>query len=251
MAIVATAGTTDFGSIDPLSEVAALAMSCAAWFHVDAAYGSALILSGKHRDELRGMQAADSVGMDFHKLFWQPISCAAFLLRDARHLDYLKMHVDYLNPEEDEERGVPNLVNRSVATTRRFDALKLWISLQTVGREKLGEMVDATIALAVHATECIGRNPLFQLMHRPSLGCVVFRYLPANAAIDANAFNAELRQRLFERGLAVIGHTVLNGRQCLKLTFMNPTVSEEQVENLLEIIVKQGKELERQFTERS
>lgn len=244
MAIVGTTGTTDFGSIDPLPEIATLAHDSGAWFHVDAAYGSALLFSQQHRDELRGIELADSISMDFHKLFWQPISCAAFLVRDAGNFRYLNFHAAYLNPESHEGLGIPNLVNRSVATTRRFDGLKLWVSLQALGRKKLGDMIDATIELAAYAADCIRRNPRLELMHEPTLGCVVFRYRPASAALDANRLNADLRQRLFDRGIAVIGHTIVRGRQCLKLTCMNPCTSTEQMRELLELVLDQGQKLE-------
>lgn len=244
MAVVATAGTTDFGSIDPLTEIAALAQDSGTWFHVDAAYGSALLFSHRHRDQLRGIELANSIGMDFHKLFWQPISCATFLVHDAADFRYLKLHADYLNPGSHEELGIPNLVNRSVATTRRFDALKLWFSLQAIGRKKLGAMIDATLELAAQAAKCIRENPRLELIHAPTMGCVVFRYRPANAGMDSNRCNADLRQRLFERGLAVIGHTMVRGQQCLKLTCMNPCATKEQMAELLGIIVQQAQELE-------
>jgi L-2,4-diaminobutyrate decarboxylase len=247
MAVVGTAGTTDFGSIDPLSEIASVARAAGAWFHVDAAYGSALLFSARHRDLLTGLEAADSIGMDFHKLFWQPISCAAFLLRDSNQFARIKINADYLNPEVHERLGIPNLVARSVATTRRFDALKLWLSLQALGRKKLGQMIDATINLASHAAGFIRTQAELELIHEPVLGCVVFRYCPADPAIDSNSLNSTLRQRLFEKGLAVIGHTIVRGRQCLKLTCMNPTVSKEQIEDLLRLIVKEGKQMESDY----
>lgn len=249
MAVVGTAGTTDFGSIDPLLELASIARAAGAWFHVDAAYGSALLFSHHHREQLRGLEMADSVSMDFHKLFWQPISCAAFLLRDASHFRHMKMNADYLNPQLHEKLGIPNLVTRSVATTRRFDALKLWVSLQVLGRKKLGEMIDATIELASGAADFIRTNPRLELIHDPTLSCVVFRYLPANPAIEPNSFNADLRQRLFERGLAVAGHTVVRGQQCLKLTCMNPAVSKEQIRDLLTLMTEHGRQLEQERTE--
>jgi L-2,4-diaminobutyrate decarboxylase len=244
MAIVATAGTTDFGSIDPLTEIAPLAREAGAWFHVDAAYGSALLLSERHRALLNGIERADSVSMDFHKLFWQPISCAALLLRDAKRFRHIELHADYLNPELHEELGIPNLVTRSLATTRRFDALKLWMAFQSLGSKRFGEMIDATIELAGRAAEAIGRNSRLELIHNPTMGCVVFRYQPSNEKVDANALNAKLRQRLFERGLAVIGHTRVRGRQCLKFTFMNPSVTCQQVEELIGLVVEHGERLE-------
>ena len=244
-AVVGTAGTTDFGSIDPLLETASMAREAGAWFHVDAAYGSALLLSQRHRDLLRGLDQADSISMDFHKNFWQAISCGAFVLRDPAHFRHLEVHADYLNPETDDGFGIPNLVNKSLATTRRFDALKLWLSFQALGREKFARMVDRTIELAAHAAELIRNNQALELLHQPQYGCVVFRYRPARPNSDGDALNAALRKRLFERGVAVIGHTRVRGRQCLKLTCMNPTVSEKEIEDLIGQIVEQGRGIEK------
>ena len=243
MAIVATAGTTDFGSVDPLPEVASVARAENAWLHVDAAYGGALLFSNRHRDNLQGIEQADSLSIDFHKLFWQPIPCGVFLLRDAHHFDSIKLHADYLNPELHKDAGIPNLVTTSLLTTRRFDALKLWISFQTLGRAKLAAMIDRVIELANHAAAAITSTPQLELVCQPELSTVVFRYAPAGSALDLDRLNSTLRQRLFERGIAVIGHTRVHGRQCLKLTCMNP-VTEIQMERLVRSIAVMGREIE-------
>jgi len=245
MAIVGTAGTTDFGSIDPLEELADIAHDNDAWFHVDAAYGGALLFSSRHRNRLAGIDQADSVTVDFHKLFWQPISCGAFLLRFARDFDYIKMHADYLNPETLEEEGVPNLVTTSLLTSRRFDALKLWLSLQSLGRKKLAAMIDRTIALAQHTARAIKKEARFELMSDPQFSTVVFRYLPLNLHLNADRINFEIRKRLFETGQAVIGHTRVHGYQCLKFTCMNPVTSEAQMKELLAMIVDHGAKCEK------
>lgn len=247
MAIVATAGTTDFGSVDPLPEVAPLAQAAGAWLHVDAAYGGALLFSHRHRDKVLGIEAADSISIDFHKLFWQPIPCSAFLLRDARHFDSIKLHADYLNPELHEDEGVPNLVTTSLLTSRRFDALKLWISFQTLGRSKLGAMVDRTIELAKHAAKVVRDTARLDLVCEPELSTVVFRYGPSRADVEADRLNAALRQCLFDGRIAVIGHTSVGNRQCLKFTCMNPAVTEGQMENLIRIIADHGDQLEREW----
>jgi len=246
-AIVATAGTTDFGSVDPLPEIAALACSAGAWLHVDAAYGGALLFSQRHRKKLEGIASADSVGIDFHKLFWQPIPASAFLLRDAGHFELIEQHADYLNPETHEEQGIPNLVTNSLLTTRRFDVLKLWLSFQMMGRRKLSAMIDRTLELAVHAADEVCRTSTLQLVHGASLSTVVFRYVPALRGVDEDGFNAALRQRLFDRGVAVIGHTRVRGRQCLKLTCMNPAVTEAQMEALVCTIAEHGRQLEAEW----
>jgi L-2,4-diaminobutyrate decarboxylase len=243
MAVVATAGSTDFGSVDPLSEIAGICRSTRTWFHVDAAYGAALLFSPGYRQMLHGIENADSIGLDFHKLLWQPISCSAFLLRDADQFRHMELHADYLNPVDHADRGIPNLVTKSIATTRRFDSLKLWVSLQVLGEKKLGEMIDRTFALAQHVAEMIRRNQRLELLQAPSLGCVLFRYLPTNNE-DVNRVNGRLRQRLFDRGIAIIGQTKFQERQYLKLTCMNPAVMEQQYEELLAEIVRQGSEIE-------
>jgi L-2,4-diaminobutyrate decarboxylase len=245
MAIVATAGTTDFGSIDPLSEIAAISRETCTWLHVDAAYGGALLFSGQHRGKLSGIHCADSLSIDFHKLFWQPIPCSAFLLRDVTNFDFVKMHADYLNPESHEEEGIPNLVTTSILTSRRFDALKLWISLQSLGRDKLAAMIDRTIQLASDAATMVRKMPNFELMCEPQLGTVVFRYVPTNPDKDFDKINFAIRQRLFETGKAVIGHTRVRNHQCMKFTCMNPATSEVQLQDLLETIRATGVECEK------
>ena len=242
MAVVATAGTTDFGSIDPLSEIASIAHAANAWLHVDAAYGGALLFSPQYRSKLAGIDAADSVSIDFHKLFWQPIPCSAFLVRNADHLELIKMHADYLNPEQHEDAGIPNLVTTSLLTSRRFDALKLWISFQALGREKLASLIDRTIALASHAADVIQRTPALELVARPAISTVVFRYVPKSG--DTEKINAAIPSRLFERGTAVLGHTRVRERQCLKFTCMNPTAAESDLEAVIRLVVNEGTRLE-------
>jgi L-2,4-diaminobutyrate decarboxylase len=245
MAVVATAGTTDFGSIDPLHEIAGLARSSGAWLHVDAAYGGALLFSAQHRDKLAGLALANSIAIDFHKLFWQPIPTSVFLVGDARHFDTMEMHADYLNPEIQDQEGIPNLVTTSLLTSRRFDALKLWISFQSLGLSKLAAMIDRTIALANHSADLIRRTRSLELLCQPQLSTVVFRYVPSQTELAADELNFAIRQRLFDQGQAVIGHTRVRNLQCLKFTFMNPTVTEAQMEQLVHAISDLGADLER------
>jgi L-2,4-diaminobutyrate decarboxylase len=246
IAVVATAGTTDFGSIDPLPAIAAAARTAGAWMHVDAAYGGALLFSPQHRGRIAGLELADSVTLDFHKLFWQPISCGAVLVRDAARFDLIRLNADYLNPEEHEALGIPDLVTRSVLTTRRFDALKLWMSLRVLGRRELAAMIDRTLELAALAHDAIARHPRLEPIHNPRLGCVVFRYRPHDPTADADGLNAAIPRQLFDAGRAVVGHTRVRGRPCLKFTFLNPCTSPAAVEELVDLVAAQGEELEEQ-----
>jgi L-2,4-diaminobutyrate decarboxylase len=107
-------------------------------------------------------------------------------------------------------------------------------------------MIDRTIELASFAAQVVSRDSSLDLVHGGSLSTVVFRYVPAGSGLDENEVNAAIRQRLFDRGIAVIGHTRVRGMQCLKFTFMNPSVSEGQIEELVGIVVECGRQLEQE-----
>src|SRR5262249_31686406 len=137
----------------------------------------------------------------------------------------------------------PDLVTRSVLTTRRFDALKLWMSLRVLGRQQLAAMIDRTLELALLAHTTIARHLRLEPIHEPRLGCVVFRYRP-EADADADHLNDMIRHRLFDTGHAVIGHTRVRERSCLKFTFLNPCTTSADVAKLIGLIASQGDELE-------
>lgn len=200
IAIVATAGTTDFGSIDPLPELAKIARDHGLWFHVDAAYGGALKLSQNHGHKLKGIELADSITVDFHKLFYQPISCGAFLLKNQANFGLIKLHADYLNPESNEAQGIPDLVTKSIQTTRRFDALKLWLSLKTLGVETFGEMIDSTIELAGAIALIIAEDAELELANIPTINAVVFRYQPSQGtATEIDRINEQIPKKIDAR----------------------------------------------------
>ena len=238
-AIVATAGTTDFGSIDPLPEISAIARDEDIWLHVDAAYGGALLLTDRYRERLAGVEQSDSVTIDFHKAFFQPISCSAFLVSDQRRFETIRVNADYLNSEERELEGVPDLVTRSVLTTRRFDALKLWMSLQALGQEQFGAMIERLADLAQAAAQHIRDSADLDLVTTPQFGTVVFRFRAATA--EARRVNQRVPELLFAEGLAVVGHTVVRGEPALKLTLCNPATKEWQVRELLDKISACGR----------
>lgn len=236
-AIVGTAGTTDAGAVDPLADLARIAASYGIWLHIDAAWGGALLMSRQYRGRLRGLELADSVTLDFHKAFLQPISCGAFVLGDARHFELMHAQAEYLNPASDEARGIPNLVSRSLQTTRRFDALKLWMSLRAVGLEQFGEMVDACIELAQQVARLIRRRKTLQLVMQPQLSSVLFRLAPVGMnAAKVNQLNETVANALLETGKANLGVTEYGGLTCLKLTLLNPATSPADIAALLDLI---------------
>jgi L-2,4-diaminobutyrate decarboxylase len=236
MAIVATAGTTDFGAIDPLPAIADLARAYDAWFHVDAAYGGGLLVSPTRRSRLDGIDRADSVTVDYHKTFFQPVSSSAIIVRDHATLRPATWHADYLNPRESTS---PNQVDKSLQTTRRFDALKLWLTLRTMGPELIGQYVDAVadLATAVHAQ--MSGEPDLEFAAAPELSTLVFRYVPPDLALDSPALatlNTAIRAELYASGTAMVAATRVDGVQHLKITLLNPMATVHDIVGILDTV---------------
>jgi L-2,4-diaminobutyrate decarboxylase len=245
MAVVATAGTTDFGAIDPLPEIAALCAGYGAWLHVDAAYGGGLLVSPTHRRRLAGIDRADSVTIDFHKTWFQPVSASALVVRDARHLGHATWHADYLNPQD---AAHPNQVDKSLQTTRRFDALKLWMTLRMMGPDAIGDYVDRVIALAAEVGGVLAADPDVELAASPQLSTIVFRPAGLDAA-ETERLLPRIRATLYERGEAMVAATRVDGERWLKLTLLNPLATRDDVLAITRRVVQLSRELRRTSAE--
>nr|WP_146931709.1 aspartate aminotransferase family protein [Cellulomonas xylanilytica] len=234
MCVVATAGTTDRGRLDPLAAIADECDRAGVWLHVDAAYGCGLLVSPTRRHLLDGIERARSVTVDFHKSFFQPVSSSALLVREPGDLRHVTWHADYLNPADAEE---PNQVDKSMQTTRRFDALKLWTTLRALGPDGIGAMFDAVLDLAARVHDEVDRDPDLELVGRTELSTVLFRYQPPHVSdAQADGLVPLVRRVLFESGRAVVAKTVVAGRPCLKLTLLNPDTTLDDIRGVLELV---------------
>lgn len=255
-AVVATAGTTDFGSIDPLTEIADVALAHDLWMHVDAAYGCGLLVS-RRRALLSGIERADSVTVDFHKSFFQPVSSSAVLVRDRATLGHVTIRADYLNPvEHADRRGIDDQVDKSLQTTRRFDALKLWFTLRAMGPDRVGELFDTVIDLAGATARHLRLDPRFQVAVDPVLSTVVFRWVPQGdlaAALDGldsadspdpriDAANTGAREAVFSTGEAVVASTKIDGRTWLKFTLLNPETTLAEVLEVVDLLAERAED---------
>ncbi|QTF73256.1 pyridoxal phosphate-dependent decarboxylase family protein [Arthrobacter woluwensis] len=248
MAVVATAGTTDFGAVDPLHEVSALAKAYDAWMHVDAAYGGGLLVSPRHGGLLNGIHLADSVTVDFHKTFFQPVSSSAVLVRDRAMLRHVTYYADYLNPESAAKAQIPNQVDKSIQTTRRFDALKLWLTLRTMGADAVGALFDEAIDLTARVGTLLDEDPDFELAAAPQLSTLVFRYRPLRngAPLDedlADRLNPAIRAAVFASGEAVVAGTTVHGRHHLKFTLLNAETHLSDIQDIIELLRRTGADL--------
>ncbi|MFC4337727.1 pyridoxal phosphate-dependent decarboxylase family protein [Salininema proteolyticum] len=225
-AVVATAGTTDYGSVDRLRRIAEITDGRTAWLHVDAAYGCGLLVSPTRRHLLDGIELADSVTVDFHKSYFQPVSSSAVLVKQGGKLGHTTYYADYLNPRTSPE---PNLVDKSLQTTRRFDAIKLWLTLRAMGPEQIGVLFDQVCDLADDVWKAVDAHPDFETVTGPSeLSTVLFR-LKGDDELQRRA-----RRALAEGGTGLVAATVHEGRQVLKLTLLNPLTTVADVMEVLD-----------------
>lgn len=240
-AVVATAGTTDFGNVDPLEAIGKLAEKYGIWMHVDAAYGCGLLLSNQNGNLLKGIESAHSVTVDYHKSFFQPISGSAFIVRNRTDLRIVRHHADYLNPIEQDYEEYPAQINKSITqSTRRFDALKVWFTLRLMGREKLGAYIDALIALAAQTADAIEQDPELELLNRSDISVLVFRYRPYNRAIDLCQVNQYIKKEMFHSGEVLVASTKVQGEFYLKFTLFNPVTTIEDIQSILKTIKHYG-----------
>ncbi len=181
MAVVATAGTTNTGVIDPLAAVARIARRERIYCHIDAAYGGALIFSNRYRDRLRGLELGDSVTIDPHKWLFQPFSLGGLFVRDGAALKgAFRIEPGYLKKDLEREPERLDFYHYSLEGSRSFRGLKLWFTLQALGRRGLGDLVDRTMATALEIERQVRRIDCFELHPSPvDLASVCFRYLPS------------------------------------------------------------------------
>lgn len=247
VAVVATAGTTDTGAFDPISEIATVTEQFGTWLHVDAAYGGPVLFSKTHAQYMAGAERADSVSLDFHKLGWVPTSASMLLFRDSDTASPLWQRAPYANPTDDEAAGYAGLLGSNMQTTRRADSLKILTVLRALGTSGMGSMVDRCHELAAYAADRIDTHTGLELVRDPNLCTVLLRCTRASRRGPGeredsrqDQLNAEVRRILLDRGTVVITRAQLPAcgnepsQLCLKLTFLNPLTRRADIDKLLE-----------------
>ncbi len=245
IAVCANAGAGSTGAIDPLAEMADYCEDEGIWLHVDAAYGGFAVLTEKGGSLLRGMERADSIGLDAHKWLFQPYEAGCLLVKDAATLeDAFAVPHDML---QDTIWGAnhPNFSDRGLQHSRSFRALKIWISVQTYGMSAFRRAVSLGMELASRAERYIRRSPLLEILNPASLGIVCFRVNTPDAGLDAtlvDRINREVLARLFWDDRAFISSTNLKGTFSLRMCIANHTTTWADVRETLEAIERFGAE---------
>ena len=183
VAVVATAGTTPAGAVDPIMPLADLCRSDDIWLHVDGAYGVPAACTESARHLFAGLERVDSVTLDAHKWLGIQKGCSVVLVREAGALERSFGHEEsYIRRTS----GV-NLVERTLEYSRPINSLKLWLALRTHGAAEFRGWIEHTLGLAGTLAETVAADPEFELLHEPQLSTVCFRHAPAGADRQVHA----------------------------------------------------------------
>ena len=243
--IIATAGTTNTGSIDDLREIGDFCRREGLWFHVDGCIGALIKIAPENCGLVEGLEMADSLALDPHKWLHAPFEAGCALVRDAKlHYATFSLHPEYL---EEKPRGVAAgeyLFDYGFELSRGFKALKIWMSLKEHGTEKFGRLIDQNIAQAHYLTRLIEAEPQLERMAPTVINIVCFRYRMEGADEAAHrALNTEIMLRLQEAGTAVMTDTTIHGRHCLRAAINNHRTRREDLDLLVREVARVGREL--------
>jgi len=248
--VVGSAGTVNTGVVDPLDEIANIADEFELWFHVDGAYGAPGVLDKRKKHLFAGLERADSVSLDPHKWLYVPVDAGCLLFRDdataksafsTEEADYIKTH-----GYADEEAFA--FWDYGVELSRRFRALKVWLTLQYYGTRRLAEAISQDISLAAYLGELVSEADDFELLAPVELSICCFRYVPREGMSDAelNELNERVMGLVQKGGRAYVSNATVKGRFALRACITNFRTTKADIEETVEAIRDAGKS----FTQR-
>lgn len=244
--IIGTPGTVNTGAIDDLNALADICEAEGLWFHVDGAIGAIAMLADNVRPQLAGIERADSIAIDLHKWLHMPFEAGCTLVKnDAAHKNTFSLIPEYLAKKS---RGIAagNLwfSEYGPQLSRRFRALKVWMSIKEHGTERFGRMIARNVDQAHYLGQLIEKSPVLELIAPIGLDIVCFRYNPGELSLDQlNEINQEVKILLEERGIAAPGYTTLRGVYCIRVAISNHRSRLDDFEALVEAVVSIGEEL--------
>lgn len=226
--IIANAGTTNTGAIDPLSDLSGLCAKEQMWLHVDGAFGAAAVLSDRGRDALRGLELADSISLDPHKWLFQSFECGCVLVRDAALLKAaFQIMPDYLRDVHRASADV-NFCDYGIQLTRSFRALKVWLSLQTFGLDAFRAAIDHGFELAEFAEEQLRARSGWEILSPARMATICFRFG------QDDAIQTMLVEKMMQDGFALLTSTKLRDAVALRLCTINPRTTRLDIEQTID-----------------
>src|SRR6184192_1372638 len=242
LAVVATGGSVNTGAIDPLPQIAAVCREQQLWLHVDGAYGALAALAIPER--FTGLSAADSLSLDPHKWLYQPLDCGMLLFRNAHAArTAFSFTGDYAKSLASDPVEAFAFFDESVELSRRFRALKLWLSLRYHGLAAFRSAIRADLDHARNLEAAVSRAGELELLAPVGLSAVCFRCRPGERHRDADGFNAAVLRRVIERGRVYLSNATLKGRFALRACFVNHRTSDRDVAEIVPEVLQAARQL--------
>jgi aromatic-L-amino-acid decarboxylase len=246
--VIATAGTINTGAIDDMNAIADFCEQEGLWFHVDGAIGAVAVLADNVRDQLAGMERADSIALDLHKWMHIPFEAGCVVIRNApAHHDSFALVPEYLQRDDDGggmASGTYWPSDYGLQLTRQFRALKVWMSIKEHGLERFGRMIARNVEQAHYLGALVEATPELELTGPIGLDIVCFRYNPGDLDTEAlNTLNKKLLVKLQKGGVAAPSYTTLKGNYCLRAAISNHRSRFEDFDLMVEEVLRIGKDL--------
>ncbi len=242
MAVVATAGTTNTGAVDPLEPIASLCAREGVWLHVDGAYGGAAVFGPQSNSRVRGIDRADSLSLDPHKWLFTPYECGCALVRERSHLRRaFDARADYLSDVRGDDESV-DFQDIGFQLTRSFRALKVWATFQVFGADAIGAAIERGVDNAEHMARWVESHDGWTVAAPPSLGVLAFRFTEGETDEVVDAINAGLVRRLEATGRAFVSSTLLDGRRWLRACPISPRTTAADLDETLETLDRLARE---------
>jgi aromatic-L-amino-acid/L-tryptophan decarboxylase len=244
--VIGTAGDVSTGAVDNLKTIGGICKKYDLWFHVDGAYGIPAAVIPDLKKVFGGIEEADSVALDPHKWLYSPLEAGCTLVKNPNHLiETYSSHPVYYNFDNDEEIKTHNYYEYGLQNSRGFRALKVWLALQQVGRSGYIKMIGDDIQLSQLLFKLADQHPELEAMTQ-NLSITTFRYAPEeikkeNDETCLNKLNEELLNELQRGGELFLSNAVVKGKYCLRYCIVNFRTSRKDIEELVEIVVREGR----------
>lgn len=244
LAVVASAGTVNTGAVDPFPQIAEIARRHGAWFHIDGAYGALAAIAD--RGKFDGMEMTDSISLDPHKWLYQPLDCGCLLYRNAEAARKAFSHTgDYARSlSQDPIEGFV-FFEESMELSRRFRALKLWVSLRYHGLAAFREAIRKDLRQARRLADAIRSESQLELLAPVELSAVCFRHRgeSCNSEEERNSFNAALLKRIVSRGKVYLSNANLGGKFCLRACIVNHRTKDADIDGVVPEVLEAARAL--------
>ena len=239
--IVASSGTTNTGTVDPLLELSKICKKEKLWFHIDGAYGGAAILAKNGKQLLKGIDKADSLTVDPHKWFYQPYEMGCLLVRNSKWLKHtFTEKPEYLKDVEGNDSEI-NFYDHGVQLTRRFRALKLYMSVKTFGLKAFRKAIDYNLKLAEQTEAILRKSSKWEVVSPATLAVINFRYNSIKLNLNEEELD-ELNQKISEKIMAsreaLLVTTILQNQIVLRMCLINPRTTLEDVKGTINLCEK-------------